>query len=181
MSLAHAVQTLLMHGTCLTANIMLRWFRALCHGARIATKHQPGWCHAGLFIPLGEIKAARRAALARFCASLQRHAYASGLAQQPVLPELLAAARGDPDKDVQNLGSAQGDVGGIVQTLTAGPEALAGLSQNPCGTERHADGGVAAARAVGEQPLLRVLCRSRAQVRMYQASAALLTVLLWPG
>ena len=105
-----------------------------------------------------------------------------GLAQQPVLPELLAAAQGDPNKDAQTLGRDQGEVGGELQTLAAGPGALAGLSQALSGTERHADGGVAAAGTVGEQPLLRVLCRSRAQVYLnFNSCLALPAVLLWSG
>ena len=150
---------------------------AMARGVR-TTKHYACWCTAGLFIPLGEIKAARRAALARFCASLQHHASATGLAQQAVLPELLAATRGEPDKDVQTLGTGQGEKRGNVQTLAAGSGALAGVSQALSATERHAGGGVAAARVVGEQPLLRVLCRSRAQVCTCPYASAAQLVLL---
>ncbi|KAK9825658.1 hypothetical protein WJX81_006317 [Elliptochloris bilobata] len=185
---------------------------------------------AGLFIPLGEIKAARRAAVARFCASLQRHAAAEGLAREPVLPALLAAVRGDPDPNPSPpggsktpdmgfawkpalpalLAAAQGGPAGGIHTLDntrqepasgkapglgsdAGDSAAEGAAVGIHPVEgagrgapaEYAAGGSAGGstaagrgaapragpgseggappRAVRDQPLLRVLCRSKAQ------------------
>lgn len=96
--------------------------------------------------------------MARFCASLQRHAAAASLALEPVLPALLAAARGDP---VAEQGPREHLMKG------AGPN---GGQSSLTGDEQRGIGEALGHAA--EAPLLRVLCRSKAQVPLCPWHAA---------
>lgn len=96
--------------------------------------------------------------MSRFCASLQRHAAAASLAPEPVLPALLAAARGDP---VAERGPREDLIKG------AGPRS--GQSASTGDVQR---GFGEALGHAAEAPLLRVLCRSKAQVLLCPWHAA---------
>lgn len=96
--------------------------------------------------------------MSRFCASLQRHAAAASLAPEPVLPALLAAAQGDP---VAERGSREDLIKG------AGPSG--GQSVSTGDMQR---GLGEALGHTAEAPLLRVLCRSKAQVLLCSWHAA---------
>ncbi|KAG2496534.1 hypothetical protein HYH03_005358 [Edaphochlamys debaryana] len=110
---------------------------------------------AGLFLPAGEIKAVRRAAVESLLAARARHRRDEGLAPERVLPGLLAEARSQP---------APPSALALLEALSVtGTDAARG----PDGQE---EAGSSAARAGRERPAvergvcLRVLCRSREQV-----------------
>ncbi len=114
--------------------------------------------------------------MARFCASLARHAAAAGLAPAPVLPSLLAAARSGGGWEPV-CGPAGGDRGGAGEadhaaaaagqgerlTRSSWTASAAALSSGQ--GDREAGGGGRARQDGGATaaPLLRVLCRSKAQ------------------
>ena len=89
---------------------------------------------AGLFLPLSELKAVRRAAAEAFLGSLHRRPSTENLSAGPVLPALLARAAAKS---------------GAVLRSGGGP------AEEPPGRGEHPRRGA---------PLLRVLCRSMAQV-----------------
>ncbi len=92
---------------------------------------------AGLFLPLSELKAVRRAAVEQFLGSLHRRPSTENLSAGPVLPALLARA-------AAQSGAVLRSEGGTAE-------------ESPGGGERPRRGA----------PLLRVLCRSMAQAHSH--------------
>ncbi|GFR48190.1 hypothetical protein Agub_g10043 [Astrephomene gubernaculifera] len=135
---------------------------------------------AGLFLPASELKSVRRQAVEALLAARSRHPRAQGLAEAPVLPGLLTAARAvpPPSEALRMLtgmsctrleggggGSAadEVDVERVASGAAAGPSGRAAAAAAAAATAAsgHRSGRAAAA---ADDVCLRVLCRSREQV-----------------
>ncbi len=155
---------------------------------RFATRGSvPGSLHAGLFLPASELKAVRRQAVEALLAARSDHPRAAGLAEAPVLPELLAAAVQEPappqalqlisdmsctttSPDHPPAAAAAGDAdaqGYEYDRVSTG--AAAGPSGRQAGSgagvvKRAGGGGGGLGAAAGADVCIRVMCRSREQV-----------------
>ncbi|GLC64650.1 Peptidase U32 [Pleodorina starrii] len=144
---------------------------------------------AGLFIPASELKAVRRQAVEALLAARRQYdsRRADGLAEGPVLPNLLAAARAAPApapvlRLLSDLSStttaaeamteeAAGDGGAVhdggqdrvASGAAAGPSGRGGGTAAAAGGGKRGGGGGGSAAAGGDV-CIRVLCRSREQV-----------------
>lgn len=104
---------------------------------------------SGMFLPLKEFKAVRRKAAELFIERNRQAATSDGLAQSPVLPELLAAARQLPsDPEARKLAGAEAETSGRV----AEDMSDIGIRYSP-GSSQFKHGFC-----------LRVLCRTKQQV-----------------
>eukprot|EP00887_Chlorella_sp_A99_P000141 scaffold16.g141.t1 len=110
----------------------------------------------GLFVPAGEIKEARRRAVAELLETRRRarRRTAEGLAAEPVVPQLLA--------EVRQRGEAESGRSGASSSDGSSSSSSDRASSNSRASSSSSAGG--AAPAAGAPPRLRVLCRSPGQV-----------------
>lgn len=110
----------------------------------------------GLFLPASAFKAVRREAAEALLSARLQHGYADGIAEQPVLPQLLAQA---------TAAAHTPDAPATVEQMEERRAAGAAASSSDNGARAAISAGAAAERAATQHTAtLRVLCRTRGQV-----------------